>query len=282
MNVKSENNIWDKKRLLIESIIAIACALIGAFFGKASNTYYYNDERITKEEMISVMKENENLNSRIEELNSEKDDLEEKNESLITQLDDIPTVEFQNIGLSIDGVEQMINTDKSSVLINGNQYYSQEFVDNLLPEDKQITTKDDIFYIGKIVKEKSDLLEKPIVEKINGASIEENITDTYGNIYSKALRLFRVSASTTFNVNRDYSRLKCKICMEQGIKSSGIVQISTEQGIIYTSEELTNITEPYEIDLPINQASIITFSGLGKSSNEYHALVAEAVLYNEE
>ena len=37
---KSDKNSWDKKRLVIESIVAILCVLIGNVWGKNSSTYY--------------------------------------------------------------------------------------------------------------------------------------------------------------------------------------------------------------------------------------------------
>ena len=112
---------------------------------------------------------------------------------------EVPSIEFQNLGLSIDGEEKNINQDKSSVYINGNQYYSKEFVDNLLPNDKVATVKDGMFYVGKIVKEKTNLLDMPIIENEYYSYFYDSMKDTYGNTYSKVLMFEYSNNFTTFN-----------------------------------------------------------------------------------
>ena len=80
--------------------------------------------------------------------------------------DDNTQAEFKKLGLTINGRERAIDKEKSSILINGQQYFSQEIVENLLPDNTIITIKDDMIYVGKVVKEKKNLLEQPIIDKI--------------------------------------------------------------------------------------------------------------------
>ncbi|MDE6945718.1 MAG: NPCBM/NEW2 domain-containing protein, partial [Anaeroplasmataceae bacterium] len=86
--------------------------------------------------------------------------------------------------------------------------------------------------------------------------------------------------SITFNANKGYSKLKCTIAVLDGQKGGGIIQIESEQGVLYTSEEITSTTEPIELDISINQASRITIKQL--SGRWSYNMVTDAILYNEE
>ena len=112
------------------------------------------------------------------------------------------------------------------------------------------------------------------------ASIETNVKDTYGTIHNKAVIFALSENSITFNANKGYSKLKCTIAVLDGQKGGGIIQIESEQGVLYTSEEITSTTEPIELDISINQASRITIKQL--SGRWSYNMVTDAVLYNEE
>mgnify|MGYP001141886179 FL=1 len=143
---------------------------------------------LTEEEAQKMANENENLKDDINRYETEiikyKSDIQEY-EDLID--DDNTQAEFKKLGLTINGRERAIDKEKSSILINGQQYFSQEIVENLLPDNTIITIKDDMIYVGKVVKEKKNLLEQPIIDKDFDVFIYDNISDTYGNIYNKAL-----------------------------------------------------------------------------------------------
>lgn len=122
---------------------------------------------LTEEEAQKMANENENLKDDINRYETEiikyKSDIQEY-EDLID--DDNTQAEFKKLGLTINGRERAIDKEKSSILINGQQYFSQEIVENLLPDNTIITIKDDMIYVGKVVKEKKNLLEQPIIDKI--------------------------------------------------------------------------------------------------------------------
>lgn len=61
-------------------------------------------------------------------------------------------------------------------------------------------------YIGKIVKEKANLLDKPMIDKDFDVFVYENNADTYGNVYSKATYFHYNGRYIIFNANREYNR----------------------------------------------------------------------------
>lgn len=175
---KSDKNSWDKKRLVIESIVAILCVVIGNIWGKNTNTYYYNGQKITETELNAIMdenskyksmnqelqKDNEILTVKMESLTKDNDNYKktnqeflDENKSMKEQIDQYPSLEFKSIGLIMDGEEQTINKSKSVIIANGNQYFSRDFIDSLVEDDKSVTIKDDTMYIGKIIAEQAPL-----------------------------------------------------------------------------------------------------------------------------
>lgn len=227
--------------------------------------------------------------AQIENLKDEKNNLEKDKQDLANKLgvangalDEVPVIEFKNYGLSIDGEEKTINKDRSCLSINGRKYFSQDFVNNLLPDNKSAIEKDDMIYIGKIVKEKSNLFDRQMINRTDvlWVNVETNVKDTYGNMHDKAVVISLSNNSITFNANKEYSKLKCIITVLDGKSGGGIIQIESEQGILYTSQEILSITEPVMVDIPINQASTITIKQI--SGTWSYNMVADAVLYNEE
>lgn len=284
------------KITLVCTILEVAGVIVGAIIGgvlerknPSFTLNHYGETIILKKEDIQNMAfENEELTKEITDYEKKVTNLENESKELAIklgaangQLDDVPTIQYQNCGLSIDGEEKIINTDKSLVLINGRRYYSKDFVDNLLPDNKSAIEKDNMLYIGKIVKEKSNLFDRQMIDKTsNDTKIKTNVKDTYGNIHNKAVIFEYKKDSITFNANKEYSKMKCILTVLDGEKGGGIIQIESEQGILYTSEEITSTTEPVEIDISINQASRITIKQL--SDVWSYNMVTDAVLYNEE
>lgn len=292
----SEQRASKNKISIIVAIIGligtIAAAIIGAVWGKSNVTVVVpmggknivlNDEDVKK-----MANENEQLSNEIsgykeeiETLKVQSEELAEKLGAANGELSDVPAIEYRNIGLSIDGEEKKVNKDRSSVSINGRKYYSKDFVDNLLPSNKEAIEKDDMLYVGKVIKEKSNLFDRQLIDIGNHVGVSENVKDTYGNIYNSVVVFGWGDCSITFNANREYSNLKCTLAVQDGESGGGIIQIESEEGTLYTSEEIYNTTEPIAIDIPINQASSITIKQIsgGYWSNN---MVADAVLYNEE
>lgn len=272
----------------------VAAAIIGAAWGKNNiNLVVQIDEKsmIIKDssDIQELASENEELRNQVSGYEMQIQTLENESKELMVKLGNangelevIPSIEFRNLGLSIDGEEQSINRDRSSVYINGSPYYSQDFVDSLLPDNMTATIKDDMLYIGKIVRDKAGLFDMPVIEKGYYTYFYDNLKDTYGNINSNALVFEYHNYFTTFNTNRGYAYFKCIIAMQDGYRGKGSIQIKADGNTIYTSSEITNITEPFEIDIPINQASTLAIGTIGESSYGSRILIADAVLYNQD
>lgn len=279
---------------VIGLIGVIGAAIIGAKWGKENVTVIVQLDGknvvLNNEDVKKMAKENEQLNNEISEYKEEIEKLQGQGKELATklgaangELNDVPSIEYRNFGLSIDGEEMAVNKDKSAVLINGRKYYSKDFVDNLLPSDKAAVEKDDMLYVGKVVKEKSNLFDRQLIGKSNDGSqvsIETNVKDTYGNMHDKAVVFSLYDNSITFNANKEYSKFKCILNVLDGNPGGGIIQIESEQGILYTSEEVLSTTEPVLVDIPINYASSITIMKIGNENTKN--MVTDAVLYNEE
>lgn len=277
---------------IIEFIGLIIAAIIGVVFAKENSTKMIQENEniiVLSEEIQEMENKNEKIKNEISTYKEEIEELKSQNKELETKLaiansesEDIQAMEYRNFGLFIDGEEKLIEKDKSLVLINGRKYYSKDFVDNLLPPDKAATEKNNMLYIGKIVKGKSNLLDRQIIDITDRSQVklETNVKDTYGNIYDKAVLFLLYDNSITFNANREYSKLKCVLNVMDGRTGGGIIQIESEEGILYTSEEILSTTEPLEIDIPINYASSITIKKIGME--ETCNMITDAVLYNEE
>lgn len=276
---------------LIGLVGTILAAIIGVNWGKSNVTVIVQIDGknvvLNDEDVKEMANENEQLKKEIADYQKEIEDLKSQSEELALklgaangELSEIPAIEYRNFGLSIDGEEKTVDKDRSSVLINGRKYYSKDFVDSLLPIDKTAVEKDDMLYIGKIVKEKTKLFDKQLIDKSDDVSIEENVKDTYGNIRDKAVIFKYGDGAVTYNANKEYSKLKLVLAVQNEKSGGGIIQIESEQGILFTSEEILSTTEPVEIDIPINYASSITIKQIANGWT--YNVVADAVLYNEE
>lgn len=305
-NVGNDENLWDKKRLIIESIVAILIAVfssyVGVKYGQSNNTYFFNGKEVSEEELTNIMEENAEFKSsndylktqnakfsdKIDELISENLDYEEENKKLLSENESIrlsisesPEIELQNCGLSINGDEIPINKDKSYAEINGRQYFSRDFIDSMLPDRTNATMKDGMLYIGKIVKEKTSLFDLAQITS-DGCKKLDSIIDTYGNSYSRVLRFFGSGRSATYNAERLYSNFKCTIAMERGSSGYEYLQIEVDDPeYTYISPKINNLTEPFEIDIPINNTSTITIKCVN-GSYEAPIFISNPTLYNQE
>lgn len=282
---------------IIGAIATIASAFIGIKWGK--NNVIINVQQDGKNIILddagvqSLVDENEKLKNaqddyekqiveykrQIAELKSDSADLTKKLNAVTGELEEKPVLELKNCGLSVNGDEKVINKENSYVAINGREYFSKEFINNLLPENATLVMKNEMLYVGKVVKSKANLLDVQIIEN-NYTEIEDAITDTYGNSYSKILYFRYGDRGIRFKTGREYSHFKCIIAKEEGTYSSGRIQIETDDGdVVYTSPEIEAMTEPIEVDIPINQATSLLIKSIG--NGEMKLFVANAVLYNE-
>lgn len=231
------------------------------------NTQYYND-------LSNAKKTIEELNAG---LNNEIDNLK-------SRLDSAPVLNYKNLALSIDVDDIPINTSNSMVTIDGRDYFSREIVENLIPDDKSITIKDDTIFVGKVIIEKANLFEQKIYEQ-SGIDIIDTVTDFYGNNYSNVLCIYSNYYNTryiTYYVGSDFSYLKLSVAIRDNAdpNSTGILTIKADNEVIYTSESLSKKTKKYDIlDLAINNCEFVTIE-YTSSSSSIDCIISGATLYN--
>lgn len=245
------------------------------------NDVSINDISNFVSDYLKLKEQNTNLTEQNAKYFDDLKSTSSKVEELSKLMDDVPDIQYKNIGLSIEGDTIPINTTNSLIIIDNRSYYSDEFIYKLIGENTNASIQNGTMYIGKIIKEKSNLLDKPQISKTRNVWMSDGIEDTYGNAYGKVLQFGYTGEDTTFNVNRDYANFKCAIAMKKNCKGKGVIQIKADNEIVYTSHEITNLTDPNEnkIDIPINQASKLTISCIGDYSN-CNIFIADTILYN--
>lgn len=220
----------------------------------------------------------EEAKNKIEEYENQSDT---KVQELEQQINDMPDVQFRDMGLSVNGEVIPINSTDSSVVINNRTYYSDEFVKSLVDSNNNITIQDNTLYIGRIIKEKSSLLNEWILNK-SYVYYEDSVTDSYGNMHTNALRFSERTSSVIYNLNGEYSLLKCDIAIRDNsdMDRTGIITIKADDTVVYTSQELTKTTEPFsKEDIPINNCKLLTIE-YNADSNYNQCIMDNITVYN--
>lgn len=230
----------------------------------SQNTEYSNELEETK--------------SRLAEYENQADS---KVQELEQQLNDKPDVQFRNIGLSIEGEDIPINAVDSSVIIHNRTYYSEEFIKSLIGSDTNLSVQDDRMYVGKIIKEKSYLSDEWVLDSRHTVSLN-SVTDSYGNVHTNALIFDGGQCSIIYNLNGEYSLLKCNIAIRDNadMERTGVLTIKADDTVVYTSPVLTKTTAPFsETDIPISNCSLLTIE-YNASSSYNDCILDEIVIYN--
>ena len=256
------------------------------------NEVTINDIKDLVEDYQNLQKQNKSLTDQnmkyFDELTEASDKIKDyenqtntRVQELEQQLNDSPDIQFKDIGLSVNGENIPINSTKSSAIINNRIYYSDEFVKSLIGSKNSISIQDDTMYIGKIIKEKSSLLDEWILDS-SGAGYENNLTDSYGNIHTNALQFYYNTCSIIYNLNGEYSLLKCNISIRDNaaMNETGIITIKADDAVVYTSPALTKTTEPFsKEDIPINNCSLLTIE-YNSSSSSNKCIMDNITVYN--
>lgn len=280
----------------------VAAAYIGKSVGEANTMNQVqsvmsnitgNNNKITINDLSEVFDNYQTIQENNKQLNALNDkyydELKKTNQEineLKNSVKDNPQFNFKNIGLTIDGEEIPINSNKSVIEIDGETYVSKEIVENIIDKDSQLLLKDDNLFIGKIVHDRTALSNIHIVEQ-SGIQFYNTLNDTFGNIHYDALLSniydrFNANNQIIFNTDRKFSLLKFKISASENIRDiddTGIVIIKANDEVVYTSPEISITTEPFIVeDIPINNSLLLTIEVQG---NGYALLIiSEAFLYN--
>ena len=177
----SENstNKTKSKKLIIDIVKIIASLLVGIFGGSLiqnayvqsqvanvngdGNTININSVDDLVKNYNKISEENETLKDQNKEYFENNKESKETIENLQKQLGDTPSIELNDLGLCIEGEDKNINKSNSYAIINGADYYSEEFLNSLVPDSTSITIKDDTMFLGKVVADKSSLLDRKSV-----------------------------------------------------------------------------------------------------------------------
>lgn len=242
----------------------------------ASVTVNDISELLTEYEMLKTENETykqQNL-SYFEELQSK----DEKLNSLNDQVGSIPDIQFKDLSLCIDGEDITVNNKQSMAIIDGKEYLSKEIANKFISSDKNITVKDDTLFIGKVIADKTNLINLWNVD--NGyVEICDSITDSYGNIHTNAIVLLFNGSYTIYNLDNKFSSFKCKLSVYDGTSpdSTVIVSVEADENIVYTTE-INKLSEVFEIDVPINNCKNLKI----KINYEKHSrvIISDAIVYN--
>lgn len=287
---------------VIGAIAAVSSAIIGKDVGERNtvqrlysqvatvngnnNTVTINNVDDFIAQYNKLLGENETLKAQNSQYFADYTEQKNINNSLESQLGERPIVSYDNLGLCIDGEDIPINKQNSMITIDGREYYSKELSENFLNDDQNIIIKDDTLFVGKVIYEKTSLFSQNILDQ-NNFAMEDTITDSYGNNYINALH---IRASYTgekyiiYSLNNKYNFARMTIAIRDNadIDSYGILTISADDTVIYTSEDLNKSMQPFTIDIPINNCNLLKmeYTPKGKSFDTIDCIISDAVVYN--
>lgn len=238
-----------------------------------NNTVNINNMDGFIKEYQNLMVSNDRYAKQLKDTVKELDELKE-------QMGDTPIFKFRDLRLSVDGEEVSLNSKKSMAIIDGREYFDKSFIDSLLGSDRSLTIKEDGAYVGKIIQDKTDLKNKRVVDS-HGVDFPDSETDSYGNTYVNAIEFHGSDSFVTFNLNEEYSLLKCGFSMEENAYSdvTGYIVIKADDKVVYTSSELGKTKKPFsETDIAINNCMLLTVEYHSESHG--YGIVSDAVIYN--
>lgn len=244
-----------------------------------------NEYKELTAENKALVSQNTKYYDELEEANKKLEEYEQQSASKVQeleqQLSDKPEVQFRNIGLSIEGEDIPINATDSSVVINNRTYYSDEFIKSLISSDTNLSVRNDMMYVGKIIKEKSYLSDAWVMDAKHVSSLN-NIMDSYGNVHTDVLCFDSMECSIIYSLNGDYSLLKFNTAIQDGasMDQTGVLTIKADDVVVYTSPVLTKTTKPFsETDIPIGNCSLLTIE-YNASSSYNRCILDEIIIYN--
>lgn len=294
-----ENN----KTKIIVAVIGLAGTIIGTIGGATytniqqsqyiksqlvniegnNNSVVINDVDDLVKEYNNVLSKNETLEAQNTSYFNDLTDAENKIESLESQIGDVPQISFNNLGLMLDAQDVSINKNNSMVTIDGKEYFSKEIIEKLLPEGKNMTIKDGTIFIGTVAVDKASLYEQKIMNQSNIYMID-TVTDSYGNIYSNVLycrSTYTGKKEIIYVLDNKYSLLQITLAIRDDAKldKKGILTIKADNEVVYTSNNLDKKTQPFTIEVAINNCQLLTLEYDCNLDNN-DCIIADAILYN--
>ena len=295
MSRDRENNKTAILVAIIGAVSTILAAFIGVQFEKSqqskiidsqlaiingdNNTVTINSVSELVEEYNKLLEENESLTeqnkSYFDELKIKKEELS----SLQQQMENTPILGYKSLSLCVDGTDIPINSTNSFVSIDGRDYVSKEMLEKLIDDTTNITIKNDSLYIGKVIADKTNLFKQYVMEKSN-CVLDHTIKDSYGKSYSNAMVFKQSKGFTVFSLDRKYSILKFTVAVSEYVSlgETATLTITPDTGDPHTIE-LEKTTEAYEVEIPINNCSLLTFECVSDYS-DYTVIISDAIVFN--
>lgn len=197
-----------------------------------------------------------------------------------SQVKEVPNIKYNNLSLSVDGNDIQISKNNSMVTIDGRKYYSEDIVESLIPSNKMLTINDDTIYIGKVIYDKESLFTQWVVNSQHYNNCDTSTKDSYGNIRSNGIYAWDYSGEIIYSLKNKYSFLKCTIALKEDFSIDRTVSlIMKADGEVVYSVELDKTTEPYEVEIPINQCSLLNISYNSGTSTD-SVIITNAMVYN--
>ncbi len=200
--------------------------------------------------------------------------------ALQTKTNDIPQIKFNDLSLLIDVQDIAINKNNSMVTIDGRNYFSREIVESLISDGQNFTIKDDTLFIGKVIAEKANLFGQNVLNKSQHLQYMNTVKDSYGNTRTNVIMNGYYRSSIIYSLNKRYSYLKCTVSISEDyyFGYTTTLTIISDEEIVYSSD-ITKTTEPYDIEVPINNCKLLTIqfdSNIGSDG----CIISDAIVYN--
>lgn len=248
------------------------------------------DYQKTKKENESLIAQNTKYFEDLTEANNTIKDYEnnanQQLKELQKQIDDMPSLEYQDLSLCIDVEDIPINRNNSMIIIDGREYFSKEITEKLLPDDSKITIKDKTIYIGKVVADRVSLFDQYENECYKVFSFS-NEMDSYGNKRSNGLYFnYENNYSDSYirySLKQQYAYMDFWVSIPENTNSrySGKIVITTNNNdTIYTSDNLNLLTKPFKVEgLQLNNCDLLEI-WLSNNNGQLRCLITDAVVYN--
>lgn len=296
------------KAAIITGVATIVAGFIGGMgYGKSSEQKNIQNEiQAAMGNVVNFMGDNNEVTiNSVKDLVDEYQRLQSQNKSLLDQntkyfsdlseanyqvsalqskTNDMPEINFNNLALSIDAQDILINKNNSMVTIDGRDYFSREIVESLISDEQNFTIKNDTLFIGNVVANKANLFEHKIMHQSN-CEIRDTATDSYGNIYANILYMNTLSNYNhdyiIFVLNEQYSLLRFSVAIVDfaQLDKKGVLTVKADNQVVYTSDSLNKKTELFtEVDIPINYCTLLTIEYDGEYTNG--CIISDAIVYN--
>lgn len=265
--------------------------IIGAFAG-AFAIYLFGF--LPQKEMVVKLKlDNIQLQLESQSIDNQKMIWEKEISELQTQLKNKdneiikskgPDIEYQNKALFIDGEEYPINQTNSFVTIDSKKYYSVDFLNALVPEGSEISVQENAIYIGKIIATSEKLSDQWVVDS-KYMKKQDSVVDSFGLVHSDVFVSSHDTEDSTviFSLNEKFSMLKANLYVEKGGNrdSKGYIEIWADGVSVYKNEDIELTTSKIPIDVPINNAKLLTIKCTNTPFKKLHLILGDSVVYNQ-